>query len=247
MADEQNTASVDNQTTENMETKNTEKEVQQEQPKKEFVKNDKGHQIDIDRVVDERLKRQRRLIIEELGVEDLEQAKAIVEANKKFEEDKAIEKGKFDEVMKKRSQEYNEKLSKLEQELKNERIDKHLISVASKHGAINPDQIKALMKDEIRLSDEGKVEVVDKNGTPRYNKNGEPLTVEEAVQEFLTQNSHFQSATPSGSGSVSNVGKSNTNRTLNISDLDMSKSEDRKLYAEYRRQRDSVTHLKINK
>ena len=73
------------------------------------------------------------------------------------------------------------------------------------------------------------------------------MTVEEAVQEFLTQNSHFQSATPSGSGSVSNVGKSNTNRTLNISDLDMSKSEDRKLYAEYRKQRDSVTHLKINK
>ena len=243
MADEQQTENVESTTTENVETK----EVQQEQPKKEFVKNDKGHQVDIDRVVDERLKRQRRLIAEELGVQDLDQAKAIMEANKKLEEEKAIEKGKFDEVIKKRTQEYNEKLSKLESELRNERIDKQLISAASKNNAINPDQIRELMKGSVHLNAEGKVEVLDKSGTPRYNKNGDPLSVEEAVQEFLTQNSHFQSATPSGSGSVSNVGKSDTNKTLNISDLDMSKPEDRKLYAQYRRQRDSVTHLKINK
>lgn len=243
MADEQQTEKVETTTTENVETN----EVQQEQPKKEYIKNDKGHQIDIDKVVGERLKRQERLIAEELGVESLEQAKAIMEANKKLEEEKAIERGKFDEVIKKRTQEYNDKLSKLENELKNERIDKQLITAASRNNAINPDQIKELMKHEVRLNADGKVEVLDKNGTPRYNKNGEPLTVEEAVQEFLTQNSHFQSATPSGSGSVSNVGKSNTHRTLNIADLDMSKPEDRKMYAEYRRQRDSVTHLKINK
>jgi len=242
MADEQQTEKVETTTTENVE-----KEVQQEQTKKEFIKNDKGQQVDIDRVVDERLKRQRRLIAEELGVSDLEQAKAIMEANKKLEEEKAIEKGKFDEVIKKRTQEYNEKLSKLESELRNERIDKQLITAASKNNAINPDQIKELLKSSVNLNAEGKVEVLDKSGTPRYNKNGDPLTVEEAVQEFLTQNSHFQSATPSGSGSVSNVGKSDTNRTLNISDLDMSKTEDRKLYADYRKQRDSVTHIKINK
>ena len=242
MADEQQTENVESTTTENVE-----KEVQQEQSKKEFIKNDKGQQVDIDRVVDERLKRQRRLIAEELGVNDLDQAKAIMDANKKLEEEKAIERGKFDEVIKKRSQEYEEKLSKLEGELKNERIDKQLISAASKYNAINSDQIKELMKDSVHLNAEGKVEVLDKTGTPRYNKNGDPLSVEEAVQEFLTQNSHFQSATPSGSGSVSNVGKSDTNKTLNISDLDMRKTEDRKLYAEYRKQRDSVTHIKINK
>jgi hypothetical protein len=242
MADEQQTENVETTTNENVE-----REAQQEQAKKEFIKNDKGHQIDIDKVVGERLKRQERLIAEELGVESLDQARAIMEANKKLEEEKAIEKGKFDEVIKKRTQEYNEKLSKLESELKNERIDKQLISAASKNNAINPDQIKELMKNSVHLNAEGKVEVLDKSGTPRYNKNGDPLTVEEAVQEFLTQNSHFQSATPSGSGSVSNVGKSNTNKTLNISDLDMSKPEDRKLYADYRRQRDSVTHIKLNK
>ena len=103
------------------------------------------------------------------------------------------------------------------------------------------------MKSKVQLNAEGKVEVLDNSGTPRYNKDGDLLTVDEAVQEFLTQNAHFQAATPSGSGSVSNVGKSDTNKTLNISDLDMSKPEDRKMYAEYRRQRDSVTQIKLNK
>jgi len=242
MADEQNTEQVEQITTENVENV----ETKQEQPKETYV-NNKGSQIDIDKVVGERLKRRERQIVEELGVEDLQQARSVIDERKKLEEQKQLEKGKFDEVMKKKTQEFNERVTKLEQELKNERIDKQLITAASKNNAINPDQIKQLMKDTVHLNAEGKVEVLDKDGTPRYNKQGDPLTVEEAVQEFLTQNSHFQSATPSGSGSVSNVGKSDTNKTLNISDLDMSKPEDRKMYADYRRKRDSVTHLKINK
>ena len=242
MADEQQTENVETTTTENVEVQQT-----QEQPKKEYVKNDKGHQVDIDRVVDERLKRQKRLIAEELGVENLEQAKSVIDANRKLEEEKALERGKFDEVMKKKTIEFNEKLSKLEQELKDERIDKQLINAASKHKAINPEQIKALLKNQVKLNKDGKVEVIDSNGTPRYNKDGDLLTVDEAVQEFITQNAHFQSATPSGSGSVSNVGQSATQKTLNIADLDMSNHADRKAYAEYRKSRDSVIPINLKK
>ena len=128
-----------------------------------------------------------------------------------------------------------------------ERVDKQLINAASKHKAINPEQIKSLLKNNVHLNKDGKVEVVDNSGTPRYNKDGDLLTVDEAVQEFLTHNAHFQSATPSGSGSVANVGQSNTNKTLNISDLDMSNPADRKAYAEYRKSRDSVTHINLKK
>ena len=218
-------------------------ETKQEQP----VEQPKPSQFDIDKVVKDRLYRQEKQLLESLGVSNLDEAKAAIEERKKVEEEKQLERGKFDEVMKKKSQEFNEKLSKLEQELKSERIDKQLINAASKNRAISPEQIKELMKSKVQLNAEGKVEVLDNSGTPRYNKDGDLLTVDEAVQEFLTQNAHFQAATPSGSGSVSNVGKSDTNKTLNISDLDMSKPEDRKMYAEYRRQRDSVTQIKLNK
>jgi len=218
-------------------------ETKQEQP----VEQPKPSQFDIDKVVKDRLYRQEKQLLESLGVSNLDEAKAAIEERKKVEEEKQLERGKFDEVMKKKSQEFNEKLSKLEQELKSERIDKQLINAASKNRAISPEQIKELMKSKVQLNADGKVEVLDNSGTPRYNKDGDLLTVDEAVQEFLTQNAHFQAATPSGSGSVSNVGKSDTNKTLNISDLDMSKPEDRKMYAEYRRQRDSVTQIKLNK
>ena len=233
----------DENKTEQVEQTNDSVEVKQEQP----VQQPKPNQFDIDKVVKDRLYRQEKQLLESLGVSDLDEAKAAIEERKKVEEEKQLERGKFDEVMKKKTLEYNEKLSKLEQELKSERIDKQLINAASKNRAISPEQIKELMKNSVQLNAEGKVEVLDNSGTPRYNKDGDLLTVDEAVQEFLTQNAHFQSATPSGSGSVSNVGKSDTNKTLNISDLDMSKPEDRKMYAEYRRQRDSVTQIKLNK
>ena len=236
MSDENKTEQVEATTTENVEVKQ-EQPVEQPQPK----------QVDIDKVVKDRLYRQEQKILNELGVGSLDDVKSAIEERRKAEEEKQLERGKFDEVIKKKTLEYNEKLSTLEQELKNERIDKQLINSASKHKAINPEQIKDLIKNRVQLNAEGKVEVLDNSGTPRYNKDGDLLTVDEAVQEFLTQNAHFQSATPSGSGSVSNVGKSDTNKTLNISDLDMSKPEDRKMYAEYRRQRDSVTQIKLNK
>jgi len=236
MSDENKTEQVEATTTENVETKQ-EQPVEQPQPK----------QVDIDKVVKDRLYRQEQKLLNELGVSSLDDAKSAIDSIKKAEEEKQIERGKFDEVIKKKTQEYNEKLSKLESELRDERVDKQLINAASKHKAINPEQIKSLLKNNVHLNKDGKVEVVDSNGTPRYNKDGDLLTVDEAVQEFLTQNAHFQAATPSGSGSVSNVGQSTTQKTLNIADLDMSNPADRKAYAEYRKARDSVTQIKLNK
>ena len=231
MADEQQTENVETTTTENVEVK---QEQPVEQPK----------QVDIDKVVKDRLYRQEQKLLNDLGVSNLDEAKSILEERKKLEEEKQLERGKFDEVMKKKTVEYNEKIAKLESELKDERIDKQLINSASKHKAISPEQIKDLMKAKVQLNKEGKVEVLDNSGTPRYNKDGDLLTVDEAVQEFLTQNAHFQSATPSWSGSVANVGKSPTQKTLNIADLDMSNPDHRREYAEYRKSRDSIIPIK---
>nr|BAR32886.1 phage protein GP20 [uncultured Mediterranean phage uvMED] len=236
MSDENKTEQVEATTTENV-------EVKQEQP----VEQPQSKQVDIDKVVKDRLYRQEQKILNELGVGSLDDVKAAIDERRKAEEEKQLERGKFDEVIKKKTQEYNDKLTKLEAELRDERVDKQLINAASKHKAINPEQIKSLLKNNVHLNKDGKVEVVDNSGTPRYNKDGDLLTVDEAVQEFLTQNAHFQSATPSGSGSVANVGQSNTNKTINISDLNMKDPADRKEYAEYRKSRDSVTHIKLNK
>ena len=100
-----------------------------------------------------------------------------------------------------------------------------------------------MLKNNIQLNESGNVEILDKNGVTRYNKSGELLTTDELVQEFLTQNPHFVSATPSGSGTVSNVDRQELNKPLNLSELNMNNPEDRKKYAEYRKQRNSKPYV----
>ena len=63
------------------------------------------------------------------------------------------------------------------------------------------------------------------------------MTTDELVQEFLTQNPHFVSATPSGSGTVSNVDRQELSKPLNLSDLDMNNPKDREVYRNYRKEK----------
>ena len=72
---------------------------------------------------------------------------------------------------------------------------------------------------------------------------GELFSTDELVQEFLTQNPHFVSATPSGSGSVSNVDRTNSKQSFKLEELDMNNPEDRKKYAEFRKQRNSKPYV----
>ena len=66
----------------------------------------------------------------------------------------------------------------------------------------------------------------------------ETFNHDELVQEFLTQNPHFVSATPMAWHSVK-CGWRELNKPLNIGELDMTNPEDRKKYAEWRKHRDS--------
>ena len=122
--------------------------------------------------------------------------------------------------------------------IKKEKIDNSVMSVASKMNAINPQQIVELMKNNIKLSDDNRIEVLDKHSNIRYNEKGELLTIEESVKEFLDANAHFSQGSKSGVGSQSSI-EGKTVKPFNISDLDMSKPEDRAKYAEYRKARDS--------
>ena len=223
-------------------------ETQEEAPQVQETTGQTFTQDDVNNIVERRLAKERGSMYKKLGVEDLDIAITAVKTQKELEEKQRIQKGEFEEILKTRTQEFNKEKSNLESQLKDIKINKSLLSSASRNKAINPDQVVELLKDSIKLNETGNVEILDKSGLARYNKLGELLSTDELVQEFLTQNPHFVSATPSGSGSVSNVGKSDTNKTLNISELDMNNPEDRKIYAEYKRQRDSKpTIINFNK
>ena len=199
----------------------------------------KYSQDQVAEMIKKRLAQERSQIYKKLGVEDIDIAVNAVKTQKELEEKQKIQKGEFEEILKNKTQEWHKERSNLESQLKDIKINKSLLSSASKNKAINPDQVVSLLQPQIKLNESGNVEILDSKGLPRYNSNGELLSTDELVQEFLTHNPHFVSATPSGSGSVSNVDRTELNKPLNLSDLDMTNPNDRKKYAEYRKQRDS--------
>jgi hypothetical protein len=198
-------------------------------------------QDQVTEIVRKRLAQERSQIYKKLGVEDIGIAVNAVKSQKDLEEKQKIQKGEFEEILKNKTQEWNTERSNLEAQLKDIKINKSLLSSASKNKAVNPDQVVSLLQSQIKLNESGNAEVLDSKGLPRYNNKGELFTTDELVQEFLTHNPHFVSATPSGSGSVSNVDRIELNKPLNLSDLDMNNPADRKQYAEFRKQRDSKT------
>ena len=235
---------------ENKVEQTTETKVE-EQPKEqttETVNSNTFTQEHVDYIVKERLAKERASIYKKLDVEDLDTAINAVKSTREAEEKQKIQKGEFEQILKEKSEEYGKKIGTLESELRDIKINKALLSSASKNRAINPDQVVELLKNNIKLSDSGSVEILDKNNIARYNSKGELLTTDEFVQEFLTQNPHFVTATPSGSGSVSNVDRTELNKPLNLSDLNMNNPADKKRYAEYRKQRNSQpTKIVLNK
>jgi len=227
----------ENQVEQTTETTEQEPQVQETPTAQTFT------QDELNNIVERRLAKERGSMYKKLGVEDLDIAINAVKTQKEAEEKQRIQKGEFEEILKTRTQEFNKEKQNLESQLKDIKINKSLLSSASKNKAINPDQVVELLKNNIKLNETGNVEILDNNGIARYNKLGELLSTDELVQEFLTQNPHFVSATPSGSGSVSNVDRQELSKPLNLSELNFNNPEDRKRYAEYKKQRDSKPRI----
>ncbi len=123
----------------------------------------------------------------------------------------------------------------IQSEIKTIKVDGALLNAASNYKAVAPKQVADLLKNSVRLTDEGSVEVIDStSGNVRYNENGEPLTTDSLVKEFMSQNPWFATANSAGSGSQSNVNHNSVDRSIDINKLDLSKAKDRELYKKLR-------------
>ena len=124
MADEQPKVE---QTTETQETK-------EEQTNQEVTKapETKFTEEDVNNIVKQRLAKERASIYKKLDVEDLDTAVHAVKATKEAEQQKQIQKGEFEKILKEKSEEFGKKLSGLETELRDIKVNKSLLSSASK-------------------------------------------------------------------------------------------------------------------
>ena len=230
------------QETEVVQPKNEQTETPKEEVKVEAPKQQTFTQAQLDNIIKSRLdaeqkKHQRMLDDAKKKEEDAAKEKLVKEAKSKAE---------LEKLMQQRIAEKDTEILKYKNEIKKERIDNSIMSVASKHNAINPSQVVSLLKDTVKLNDDGRVEILDNNSNIRYNEKGNLLTIEEKVKEFLQANPHFSVSGKSGTGSQSSV-EGKTVKPFNIQDLDMSKPDDRAKYAEYRKERDSKpTQINLN-
>jgi hypothetical protein len=197
-------------------------------------------QDQLDKVISSRLEAERRKYEKKLQEE--ENSKAEIVKQRQLEEAKT--KQDLEKIMQERLSEKEEELNRYKNQIKKEKVDNSILSVASLNKAISPAQVVALLKDEVKYNDDGRIEIVDNNSNVRYNSKGELLTIEDRVKEFLDSNPHFRQGSLSGSGSQSAIG-GKTVKPFNLQELDLKKPEDRKAYSEYRAKRDSGA-IKIN-
>ena len=209
--------------TENTETvENTESE--QKTDNKTFT------QDQLNNIIESRIMAERRKY--EKKIQEEEQQKSELLKQKQLEEAKS--KQELEKIMQERLAEKDKELERFRGEIKKEKVDNSILSVASQNKAINPEQVVSLLKSEINLADDGRTEIVDNNGNIRYNAKGQPLTIEERVKEFLDSNPHFRQGSLSGTGSQSAIG-GNSQKPRTIGDLDLNNPSDRKVYAEMRK------------
>ena len=163
-------------------------------------------QEELDRIVADRIARERKKAEKKLEGIDLEEARKIMQEREQAEIERQKERGEFENILKQTVEKKDQEITAYKQKLHETLVDGSLLSAASKHDAVSPDQVSQLLRGKVRLAEDGGVEVLDDQGTPRYNNNGDLLSVDELVSDFLTANPHFVRASGGGTGSMGNAG-----------------------------------------
>lgn len=201
------------------------------------------NQAQLDNIIKSRLDAEKKK--HEKQLEEVKKQEEIALKEKEIKEAKS--KQELEKIMQDRIAEKDQELARIRGEIKKERIDNSVLSVASKLNAINPQQVVDLIKSGIKLSDDNRIEILDNNNNIRYNSKGELLTIDERVKEFLDTNPHFSKGSKSGVGSQSSV-EGKTVKPFNLQELDLSKPADREAYKEYRAKRDKgAIEINLNK
>jgi arsenate reductase-like glutaredoxin family protein len=167
----------------------------------------------------------------ELG--DIEELKNLKTEAEKRRQEESVKRGEFEKILQEKAQKWEAEVAKRDSIIREYTVDVPLVTAAANFKAVNAEQVKSLLKPNVRLSQDGEVEIVDKEGKVRYNDAGQPFKVEDLVKEFLDTNPHFKQATPATTNGKSNIGQSR--EKVDISKLDMKNPEDRKIYKEWRK------------
>lgn len=169
---------------------------------------------------------------EDLG--DPDELREIVNSYRKSQQDQQLKKGEFEKVLQDVVAKKDAEITKRDKMIEEFKVNSPILDAAARFRAVAPDQVKSLVRSNVRLNGEGEVEVIDGDGRVRYDDSGRPLSVDSYVQEFLSKNPHFVQPTPSTTTARGNVAQ--RPEKFDIAKLDMKNPQDRAAYKEYRKQ-----------
>jgi len=169
---------------------------------------------------------------EDLG--DPDELRNIVESHRKQQNELAMKRGEFEKVLQEMASKKDAEIAKRDSVIMEYKIETPLLNTAAKMKSVNPEQVKTLLRNGVKLNEDGDVEVVDsKTGSVRYDDNGKPLTVESYVTEFLQANPHFVMANPATDSTRGNIDNApRVSGPVDLASLDLTRPDHRKIYAE---------------
>ena len=171
-------------------------------------------------------------VLEDLG--DIDELRNIRQQYEVKKTEDAKKRGDFDKLISDLAAKKDAEIAKRDAIIRDYRLNTPLMEAASRLGAVNAEQVRSLLANQVRLTDDGEVEVVDGSGQVRYSDQGKPLGIDELVNDFLAQNSHFRRANPATTNTKNSVAAPLPQK-LDITKLDMNNPDDRARYKEYRR------------
>lgn len=206
--------------------------------KQEETDTQKFDQKDVERIVGERIARERAKYEKKYSGIDVDHYQKLVDKEEKARQAELEKRGEFEALLKDQAEKFNSKIQQYQSELTSIKVDGALLSEASNLKAVNPTQVTQLLKGQLKLNESGTVDVIDtKTGQVRYNDKGDPIQVKDLVSEFLQANPHFVSAGPQGSNTGKGTGSKDSLATNDINQLDMSVPEHRARYKEIMKQK----------
>jgi len=168
---------------------------------------------------------------EELG--DPESLRSIKEQYEHKQVEDQKKRGEFDNILKDLASKKDAEIQKRDAIIAQYKVEVPLLDSAARLRSVNPEQVKSLLRSQVRVNAEGDTEVTDASGKPLYKDSGEPFAVNDLVADFLAKNPHFVQSGPATTTTRNGMGTEGQ-RQIDISSLDMRKAEDRALYAEHR-------------
>ena len=166
----------------------------------------------------------------ELG--DLDELKQIRANAEKQKQEEAIKRGEFETILQDMATKKDAEIAEKNRIIEEYTVNTPLLNAAANSRAVNPQQVVQLIRNQVRLGENGNAEVIDANGMVRYDDGGNPLQPDALVQEFLSANPHFVAAAPATTNTKSAVSGSTTLEDFDINKLDLTNPEHRKIYAQ---------------